>query len=89
MIIHKTNTPHAPVNYQIIGYDKDNDVEVLLASHPDYKTAKLEADTFWRPLARKETVRNLHGAMSMQEGEPLDWIILRHDGDTDEIISLF
>lgn len=78
-----------PDEYQIIGYDKDNDVELVLATHPSYQDAKRDINNFWYQQTKDENVRNLHGQMSMQQGEPLDWLIIRHEGDDDEVIGFY
>ncbi len=72
--------------YEIYGYDKDGDVEVFLTSHPDAADAMADASLVWMPLARDEAVRNLHGRLSSDAGEPFDWLVVRAPDGSDTII---
>ncbi|MCM1296525.1 MAG: hypothetical protein NC311_13385 [Muribaculaceae bacterium] len=76
--------------YQVIAYDKDNDTEIFLAGHPDYESAYSDATLMWKPLAKDEHIRNLHGRLDTNgRGEPFDWLVIKSPDGGETVIGFY
>ena len=72
--------------FKVYAYDKDDDVEVFLASFPSYDQALIAAKVY-SPLVNSELIRNNHGVLD-SKGEPFDWVLIeKPDGSTEPIVG--